>query len=304
MGLRIKAGAINSCGKLLHEDFINSKYNQFETVFHSLLKELEINQACFLIKKDNFFVAAFPYGLSVNAFHKIKIEYIKLIETVKSSEKTPFLFKDFSLFESFFSTNDYEKIKEIILYPMEENDSSFLLLIKSAKKDKNLAADGIKEKIKNFIPQYNANKKILENSKCICNLNGIISIESKLNGAALQNANTSLIKFSFNEIFGEIEKNCKNLNFLRLFYSIVNKIISSIGKSNLTVLDRYFCLNACIFSISSIDETLYTAQLKEMLAELYGKEIAESLNIEFPKHDNIQKELKSWLEKSYEPLTD
>lgn len=301
MGLRIKAGAINSSEKLLNEDFINSKYSKFESSFLFLLENLGINLACFLIKKEDNLIPAFPFGFNIDIFDK-NIDFFKLTQVTDNFKNDIFYFEDFSLFKNFFIEDEYSKIKSITLYSVENDEPVFLLLIQTLECKKEISKEQIEQETKNFLPQYNSNKKIIKTCKCVYNGNGITSIESKLNGAYLYKSKTKLIKFSFEKIFGETEKISENLNFLRLFYSVVNKIISLIGKSNFTVLDNSLSLNACIFSVNPIDENLYIAQIEDMLSTIYGKEITKSLNIEFLETDNIEKELKLWLAKSYKPL--
>lgn len=302
MGLRIKAGAINSGIKFLFEDFSSSKYGKFEKYFSSFLKELQVKHACFLLEENGFFFPAFPFGFKVSVFHKMKINVENLLSKQNGEGfYIPFSSNEYSLVKDFLSDEEYSKLKEIIFYPLEEDGSVYLLLLNignSACFD----MDKVRQEIKSFSQEYFSDKKIIQSTKNINCLNTLLSAQSKIKGAVFANAKVTLIKFSFKGLFSDYKKNMEDLFFLRLFYSMVNRIILSAGKSNLAVLDSSLCLKVYVFSANFIDEVLYTSQIKNILASVYGDSAAKTVSVEIAGYSCSEKDFKNLLEESYKPL--
>ncbi len=273
-----------------------SFFFQVENSFKKFLKSLNISKAAFLKKNDKGdYICCYPSGIDVASFKRLSISYDSLksnFENLKSW--TSFKDKELSIFRNFFASQEYICITEILLFSLQA-DEEFLMLIRS-QSDKNnnedFDFDNANSQLKEFIPNYMKNKVLFHSVKLVNSEKNDSMLEKVC--SALNNSYTAnMYRVSFKAIFPDERELEKNLNSLRIYTSIINKLISSIGSKNIAVLNGDLYL--CIFSKQILAMDLYIEQIKKILESIYGNEVCERLIYESSSHSKNKEEILSFL---------
>lgn len=271
----------------------------------SLLSELNIEYASFLLKKAGFFYLSLPFGLDSETFRKTEIDASLIASKLQGGASC-----------IAFSSDDLKNSGETVgmgssilsgafLFPMDELGVEFLLLkfedesLDIANKD---VYASIENKIGSIKKTYKENEMLVKT--CLPSFpkyTGSTSIESKLQGSIVASTVANFMEFSFSDMF-DFSLLHNDVDSLVIFYSIVNRISALVGKSNLTVLKKDLSLCTCVFSSQCVDEAIYSATLKNVLSSIYGTSLIKKLKINFF-YDvkNAKDEIKSWIEDSYLP---
>ena len=259
MGLRQKAEAVSikahrppkAPTERPHSPFFDAKNN-----FQALLKNLQIEKGGFLVKaNEDFYNLCFAAGVDITTFHRCMIPS-SIIEGFEAKQNNRYSLtnKDLSSIKNFFSSQEYISITNLILYPVEEN-RSFLFLIKSQKDFYREAFDFEKadKLVREFLPYYDQYKQIIETARPVYPFQyGTDTIMLKIKSALNLNNTAHLLKISFLHVFTDRVTLQSDLNTLELYYSMINKILNLIGKSNMAMLGMDNCLYASIFSSETL----------------------------------------------------
>ena len=290
MGLRQKAEAVSikahrppkAPTERPHSPFFDAKNN-----FQALLKNLQIEKGGFLVKaNEDFYNLCFAAGVDITTFHRCMIPS-SIIEGFEAKQNNRYSLtnKDLSSIKNFFSSQEYISITNLILYPLEEA-KTFLFLIKSQKDFYREAFDFEKadKLVKEFLPYYDQYKQIIETATIM------LKIKSALN----LNNTAHLLKISFLHVFTDRVTLQSDLNTLELYYSMINKILNLIGKSNMAMLGMDNCLYASIFSSETLPMDIYTQKITASLSKIYGEDICSKILMDYTGTSKDINEIKTF----------
>lgn len=302
MGLRQRAEAVN----LKDQQPLNEPNNEPLSLFFdakhkfkNLLKELNVEKGGFLIKtNEDFYNLCFAYSIDITTFHRciIPAEIINSFE-IKKNEWYSLSDKNLSSIKNFFSSQEYISITSLFLFPIEQN-KSFLFLIKSQKDvyRENFDFEKADKKVKEFLPIYEKYKSIIETAKPVYSFQyGENSIILKIKSALSLNNTAHLLSISFLHAFPDSVKLQIDLDEINLYYSITNKILNLIGKSNTALLSTNHCLYASIFSAQRLPMEVYIKKITSSLNKIYGEELCNKLLVEYTGTSKNIDEIKNFL---------
>ena len=301
MGLRQKAEAVSikayqpsqAPTERPHSPFFDAKNN-----FQALLNNLQIGKGGFLVKaNDDFYNLCFAAGVDITTFHRCMIpsSIIKGFEA-KQNNRYSLTNKDLSSIKNFFSSQEYISITNLILYPLEEA-KTFLFLIKSQKDFYREAFDFEKadKLVKEFLPYYDQYKQIIETARPVYPFQyGTDTIMLRIKSALNLNNTAHLLKISFLHVFTDRVTLQSDLNTLELYYSIINKILNLIGKSNMAMLGMDNCLYASIFSSETLPMDIYTQKITASLSKIYGEDICSKILMDYTGTSKDINEIKTF----------
>lgn len=288
MGLRQKAEAVSikayqpprAPTERPHSPFFDAKNN-----FHSLLKNLHIEKGGFLVKtNEDFYNLCFAENVDITTFHRCMIPS-SIIDgfDFKQDNRYSLTTKDLKSIKNFFSSQEYISITDIILYQVEEN-RSFLFLIKSQKDVYRESFDFKKadKLVSDFLPYYDQYKQIIETARPVYPFQyGTDTIMLKIKSALNLNNTAHLLTIAFFHVFPDRITLQSDLNKLSLYYSIINKILNLIGKSNMAILGMDNCLYASIFSSETLPMDIYTKKITASLSKIYGEDICSKILMDY-----------------------
>ncbi|UTC68163.1 MULTISPECIES: hypothetical protein [unclassified Treponema] len=301
MGLRQKAEAVginayrppNAPIEWASSPFFDAKKN-----FKDLLKTLHIEKGGFLVKTgEDFYNLCFASGVDITTFHRCVIP-AELIDSfaVEENEWYSLSDKDLKSIKSYFSSQEYISITDIFLFSIEK-DKTFLFLIKSQKDVYRDSFDLQKadKDLKDFLPLYNECKFIIETARPVYPFQyGTDTIMLKIKSALNFDNTAHLLKIAFFHIFPDSVKLQSDLNTISLYYSIINKILNLMGKSNMAILGMDNCLYASIFSSETMPMELYTKKITASLTKIYGEDICSRLLMEYTGTSKNINEIKTF----------
>ena len=300
MGLRQKAEAVSiktyeppkAPTESPSSPFFDAKNN-----FQALLKNLQIEKGGFLVKtNEDFYNLCFASGVDITTFHRCMIPS-SIIDGFKvQNNRYSLTNNDLSSIKNFFSSQEYISITDIILYPVEEN-RSFLFLIKSQKDVYREAFDFKKadKQIGKFLPYYDQYKQIIEMTRPVYPFQyGTDTIMLKIKSALSFNNAAHLLTIKFLHVFTDRVKLQSDLNTLELYYSIINKILNLIGKSNMAILGMDNCLYASIFSSETMPMDIYTQKITASLSKIYGEDICSKILMDYTGTSKDINEIKTF----------
>ena len=300
MGLRQKAEAVSiktyqppkAPTESPSSPFFDAKNN-----FQTLLKNLQIEKGGFLVKtNEDFYNLCFASGVDITTFHRCMIPS-SIIDGFKvQNNRYSLTNNDLSSIKNFFSSQEYISITDIILYPIEKN-KSFLFLIKSQKDVYREAFDFEKadKQIGKFLPYYEQYKQIIEMTRPVYPFQyGTDTIILKIKSALNINNTAHLLKIAFFHIFPNTVKLQCDLNSLELYYSIINKILNLMGKSNMAILGMDNCLYASIFSSETLPIDIYTQKITASLTKIYGEDICSKILMDYTGSSKNINEIKTF----------
>ena len=300
MGLRQKAEAVSiktyqppkAPTESPSSPFFDAKNN-----FQTLLKNLQIEKGGFLVKtNEDFYNLCFASGVDITTFHRCMIPS-SIIDGFKvQNNRYSLTNNDLSSIKNFFSSQEYISITDIILYPIEKN-KSFLFLIKSQKDVYREAFDFEKadKQIGKFLPYYEQYKQIIEMTRPVDPFQyGTDTIILKIKSALNINNTAHLLKIAFFHIFPNTVKLQCDLNSLELYYSIINKILNLMGKSNMAILGMDNCLYASIFSSETLPIDIYTQKITASLTKIYGEDICSKILMDYTGSSKNINEIKTF----------
>ena len=301
MGLRQKAEAVSiktyeppkAPTESPSSPFFDAKNN-----FQALLKNLQIEKGGFLIKtNEDFYNLCFAAGVDITTFHRCMIPS-NIIEGFEGKQNNIYSLtnNDLSLIKNFFSSQEYISITDLILYPLEEN-RSFLFLIKSQKDVYREAFDFEKadKLVREFLPCYDQYKQIIETARPVYPFQyGTDTIMLKIKSALNLNNTAHLLTIKFLHVFTDRVKLQSDLNTLELYYSIINKILNLIGKSNMAILGMDNCLYASIFSSETMPMDIYTQKITASLSKIYGEDICSKILMDYTGTSKDINEIKTF----------
>ena len=301
MGLRQKAEAVSiktyeppkAPTESPSSPFFDAKNN-----FQALLKNLQIEKGGFLVKtNEDFYNLCFASGVDITTFHRFMIPS-SIIDGFKVKQNNLYSLKneDLKSIKNFFSSQEYISISEIILFSIEEA-KSFLFLIKSQKDVYREAFDFKKadKQIGKFLPYYEQYKQIIEMTRPVYPFQyGTDTIILKIKSALNINNTAHLLKIAFFHIFPDTVKLQCDLKSLELYYSIINKILNLMGKSNMAILGMDNCLYASIFSSETLPIDIYTQKITASLTKIYGEDICSKILMDYTGSSKNINEIKTF----------
>ena len=309
MGFLDRAKNIEVVTPVSQDVAMKPRFSSFMFSLSSFLENIGAEYGAFLIKKGGTFYVACPTGLDTQTFNETSFDASIIMEwqDKKKCESTlPFITFDCDEEHGTFHTSSL--LNDSVLYPMDEYNCVFLLWrfedtcfspLKTGKIDKLLNA------IKTFKQEYKENEVMV--ATCLPPLPqyvGYSSIESKLEGSTLASKKLNFITFSFEEVF-DLSHLEDDIDSLVMFYSMVNRILLLIGKSNFAVLQKDFSLKACIFSSQLLNKNIYTTTIKTVLSSIYAQSLVDKIKIVFREDVTHPKnEVFTWLENVYSPLAE
>ena len=300
MGLRQKAETVSiktyrspkAPTERPHSLFFDAKNN-----FQTLLKNLQIEKGGFLVKtNEDFYNLCFAAGVDITTFHRCMIPS-SIIDGFKvQNNRYSLTNNDLSSIKNFFSSQEYISITDIILYPVEEN-RSFLFLIKSQKDIYREIFDFEKadKLVREFLPYYEQYKQIIEMTRPVYPFQyGTDTIMLKIKSALNLNNTAHLLTIKFLHVFTDRVKLQCDLNSLELYYSIINKILNLMGKSNMAILGMDNCLYASIFSSETLPIDIYTQKITASLTKIYGEDICSKILMDYTGSSKDINEIKTF----------
>ena len=300
MGLKQRAEAVNinnyrppkAPTESPSSPFFDAKNN-----FQALLKNLQIEKGGFLVKtNEDFYNLCFAAGVDITTFHRCMIPS-SIIDGFKAQNNRYSLTNnDLSSIKNFFSSQEYISITDIILYPVEEN-RSFLFLIKSQKDIYREIFDFEKadKLVREFLPYYEQYKQIIEMTRPVYPFQyGTDTIMLKIKSALNLNNTAHLLTIKFLHVFTDRVKLQCDLNSLELYYSIINKILNLMGKSNMAILGMDNCLYASIFSSETLPIDIYTQKITASLTKIYGEDICSKILMDYTGSSKDINEIKTF----------
>lgn len=288
MGLRQRAEAVNINNYRPLKDPVEDHPSPFfdaKKNFKTFLKELHIEKGGFLIKtNEDFYNLCFASGFDVTTFHRCMIpsEIIENLQIIENNWVSITNTSKVSI-KNFFSSQEYMSITDIILHSIEK-EKTFLFLVKSQKDIYRETFDFGKADIslEKFIPIYEKYKLIIETARPVYPFQyGTNTIMLKIKSAINFNNTAHLLKIAFFHIFPDTVKLQTDLNILELYYSMINKILNLIGKSNMAILGMDNCLYASIFSSENLPMDIYTKKITASLTKIYGEDLCAKLLIDY-----------------------
>ncbi|UTC61568.1 hypothetical protein E4O00_04895 [Treponema sp. OMZ 788] len=302
MGLRQKAEAVSIKAyqplKPHTDESPSSPFFDAKKHFQILLKNLQIEKGGFLVKtNEDFYNLCFASGVDITTFHRCMIPS-NIIDGFEVKQHNLFSLKndDLKSLKNFFSSQEYASISEIILFSVEEN-KSFLFLIKSQKDVYREGFDFEKadKQIRDFLPSYDKYKNIIETARPVYPFQyGSDTIMLKIKSALNFNNTAHLLTITFFHVFIDTVKLQSDLNTLSLYYSIANKILNLMGKSNMAILGMDNSLYASIFSSENLPMDIYTKKITASLSNIYGEELCAKILIEYRGNSKNITEIKNF----------
>ena len=277
------------------------RYFFFKSLFASFLEKVHAEYGAFLVKHAGVFNIAFPIGIDSETFRLSSFDASFVsIDNISSFLDSFVILKQKECFEC-----DASFFENTLLYSLDDGNCVFLLL-KFDESPNVLFNDENKNdlicEVENFQKEYKNNRILIET--CVppfLKYVGSSSIESKLEGSLIASTIPNFIKFSFKDAF-EISDLHSNLDSLVLFYSIVNRISSLIGRYSFAVLEKDLSLNVCIFSSQKLDKNVYGSTLKALLSSMYGFSLIERIGVDFHFDiKNAKEEIEAWVGDAYNP---
>ena len=285
------------------------RFSSFMFSLSSFLENIGAEYGAFLIKKGGVFYVACPVGLDTQTFNETTFDASTVMKEHSSEtgeDLKPFI--TFDATEEHGTLHATSLLSDAVLYPMDENNCVFLLWKfedPSVSPLKNGKIDTLINAVEKFKKEYKENEVMV--ATCLPPLPkylGTSSIESKLEGSNLTSKELNFITFSFDEIF-DLAQLEDDIDSLVVFYSLVNRIMLLIGKSNFAVLQKDFSLKACVFSSQALDKNIYITTIRTVLSSIYVSSLADKIKIVFKENvENPKDEVLGWLENIYSPLAD
>jgi len=283
------------------------RFSSFMFNFSYFLENIGAEYGAFLIKKGGTFYVACPVGLDTQTFNETSFDATIIMANRDKEEKEdikPFIICTEEHTTSF-STS---LLHDAVLYPMDESSCVFLLWkfedtcfspLKTGK------MNALVSSVESFRKEYKENEVMV--ATCLPPLPkyvGSSSVESKLEGSSLTSKKLNFITFYFDEIFN-LSQLEDDIDSLVTFYSLINRILLLIGKSNFAVLQKDFSLKTCIFSSQLLDKNIYTKTIKSVLSSIYASSLVDKIKVIF-REDVLhpKDEVLAWLENVYSPLAD
>lgn len=258
-------------------------FMQIENKFTHFLRKIEIEKAGFLSKTGDFYKLCFPIGFDITTFHRFFIDAY-LVDNLKYEDDfcLKLSMSDLSNWRFFLSSQEYAAITDIFIFPIVLG--RFFLFAVRSKKDSyrtffnpDKIYDFLKEEKDFFLSQ----EDIIKNVSPVYPLQkGRDTISLKIQSAVKINQSAFLLKFSFAEIFPDSIKLHTDISKLNMYYSVVNKIIQSLGQSAICILKPNKCLYACLFSNRKLPIELYIDKIKSQLLPMCGSNFCNRLSIE------------------------
>lgn len=298
MGLRHLAEALNE-KKQLQPDLNNASnlkaehtplFFKAEKSLKNFLSSAGIEKGGFLIKNnENLYELCFASGFDVTTFHRCIIPESVLKPLISPlTEWTVLTSGNFRVLRNFFSSQEYISITDMFLFPID-GDNGFLFLVKSQKDSSremacflNSNSEEINAPLKNFITTYAEFKTVFEAAHPVYPFQfGENAILLKIESALHAKNFAGLINFSFEEVFPDSVKLQQDVSVLRMYYSMVNRILQIIGKSNISVLKTNRQIYICLFSAQKLPEDIYIGKIKSVISAIYGKEFCNKLIINY-----------------------
>ena len=278
------------------------RYFSFKECFSHFLDEVGALSVAFLVKHAGLFHLAFPLSFDVATFKSASFDASYSLE----GTFVELFSESMDGFANIESEAGLKYLREnSILIPMDER-RCFFLFLKLKEGDSFFSSqekrDSLLSCVEAFKKTYKENETLIET--CTLPISkglGFSFVESKLKGAVIASTVANIIKISFESVF-DLSLLEENIEDLKLFYSMANRISILIGSSNLAVLEKNYSLNVCIFSSQLLDEGIYTMTLKSVLSSIYGSSLIDKLTIKFEKGVSSPKEeIKRWIENIYYP---
>ena len=116
----------------------------------------------------------------------------------------------------------------------------------------------------------------------------------KIKSALNLNNTAHLLKISFLHVFTDRVTLQSDLNTLELYYSMINKILNLIGKSNMAMLGMDNCLYASIFSSETLPMDIYTQKITASLSKIYGEDICSKILMDYTGTSKDINEIKTF----------
>ncbi len=265
-----------------------------------------IEKGGFLIKNnENFYELCFASGFDITTFHRCVIPASTLQPLISSplTEWTVLTSGNFRVLRNFFSSQEYISITDMFLFPID-GDNVFLFLVKSQKDSSrempcflNSNSQEINCALQNFITGYSEFKTVFEAARPVYPFQfGENAILLKIESALKAKNFAGLINFSFEELFPDSIKLQHDVSVLRMYYSMVNKILQIIGKSNISVLKTNRQIYICLFSAQKLPEDMYIGKIKSVISAIYGKEFCNKLIINYAGSSQDIKKITDFLQ--------
>lgn len=307
MGFLNRAKHIEVASPVANDVAMKPRFSSFMFSLSSFLENIGAEYGAFLIKKGSMFYVACPVGLDTQTFNRTTFDASVVMKRCDGGDNIK-SFITFTSTEEQGSLHDLSLLDDAVLYPMDENNCVFLLWkfedtsvspLKTGKIDILVSA------VETFKNEYRANEVMV--ATCLPPLPkyvGFSSIESKLEGSSVASKRLNFITFSFEDIFDLCQLE-DDIDSLVMFYSLVNRILLLIGKTNFAVLQKDFSLKTCIFSSQLLDREIYATTIKTVLSSIYASSLVEKIKIIFM--DNVthpKDEVLAWLENVYSPISE
>jgi len=284
------------------------RFSSFMFGFSSFLENIGAEYGAFLIKKGGVFYVACPVGLDTQTFNETSFDASVVMRGCEKACEDTKPFITFGCAEDHASLLSTSLLSDAVLYPMDDGHCVFLLWRfedTSFSPFKNGKIDSLVSAVEKFKKEYKENEVMV--STCLPPLPkylGTSSIESRLEGSNLTSKKLNFITFSFDEVFDLCQLE-DDIDSLVMFYSVVNRILLLIGKSNFAVLQKDFSLKTCIFSGQLLDRDIYITTIKTVLSSIYATSFVEKIKITF-RDDVLQPkdEILKWLENVYSPVAE
>lgn len=261
-----------------------------EESWKNFLFSAGIEKGGFLIKNnENLYELCFASGFDITTFHRCVIPEDILKSLVSPlTEWTVLTSGNFRVLRNFFSSQEYISITDMLLFPLD-GDNVFLFLVKSQKDSSRETpsflhsnSQKINSALKKIITGYAEFKTVFETARPVYPFQfGESAILLKIESALHAQNFAGLINFSFEEIFPDSVKLQQDVSVLRMYYSMVNKILQLIGKSNISVLKTNRQVYICLFSAQKLPEDMYIGKIKSVISAMYGKEFCNKLIINY-----------------------
>ena len=288
MGLRQKAEAVSiktyeppkAPTESPSSPFFDAKNN-----FQALLKNLQIEKGGFLVKtNEDFYNLCFASGVDITTFHRCMIPS-SIIDGFKvQNNRYSLTNNDLSSIKNFFSSQEYISITDIILYPVEKDIYREIFDFEKADK-----------LVREFLPYYEQYKQIIEMTRPVYPFQyGTDTIMLKIKSALNLNNTAHLLTISFLHVFTDRVTLQSDLNTLEFYYSIINKILNLIGKSNMVMLGMDNCLYASIFSSETMPMDIYTQKITASLSKIYGEDICSKILMDYTGTSKDINEIKTF----------
>ncbi|MEL3913297.1 hypothetical protein [Treponema pedis] len=300
MGLRLLAEAvIKNKPPLIDETNKGELFFKAEKYFSNFLSSIKIEKGGFLIKnEEDFYELCFPSGLDITTFHRCVIPAETFEPALTSlTEWTALKSGNFSSLRNFFSSQEYISITDIHIFPLEA-EKAFLFLLKS-QKDVSREEFNFTANTNNLILQYNKYKNIFKTAKPVYPFQyGKNAVTLKVKAALNADNFACLTTFSFTELFPDTVKLQSDVSVLKLYYSVINKILQIIGRSNISVLKTNRTLALCLFSAQKLPQDIYVDKIKSSIYPIYGKDFCDRIIIEYSGFSKDVKTVMNFLEEN------